>query len=199
MKLSPDIAAEASTRPVLLTGMPGSGKSVVGQVLAALLRAPFVDLDHLYHQVLGITPAAEIRKSGERSFRKRERELLRKTLARDFCVVACGGGTLAREGTMSLARRRGLVVHLAALVPTLAVRLRDASNHPLLAGGSLESRLAALLAERQRCYRSADISVVTDRLSPMAVALAVRDGLAAYTLPRSRWNCYPPRFLPAAP
>jgi len=122
--------------------------------------------------------------------------LLRRALADDFGVIACGGGALAREEAMSLARRRGLVVNLEASLPTLVQRLSDASNHPLLEGGKLETRLASLLAERRRCYGLADISVTTDRLSPMAAALAVREAMAGYVLPRYRWNCYPPQFAP---
>lgn len=194
MKSSPDISADAVTRPVLITGMPGSGKSVAGRVLAALLAAPFVDLDLLYQEVHGITPAAEIRENGETLFRERERVLLKRALAGSCSVIACGGGALASEDAMSLARRRGLVVLLEASLSTLEARLRDASNHPLLEGGKLESRLASLLASRRSCYRLADVSVITDRLSPMAAALAMREVLAGYVLPGYRWSCYPPVF-----
>ncbi len=119
-------------RPVLLTGMPGAGKSAAGRVLARLLCCEFVDLDDAYNSRFGKSPAQSIRVDGEARFRANESTLLRESLGEGLRVVACGGGTLVQESSLTLALDRGLVVWLDAPPDVLATRLGDAHRHPLL-------------------------------------------------------------------
>ncbi|MBM4353107.1 MAG: hypothetical protein FJ109_04820 [Deltaproteobacteria bacterium] len=182
---SPPAGGEAvPAAPILLTGMPGSGKSTVGKVLARLLGRPFMDLDDAYEARYGVTPAQTIRRDGEERFRSLESKLLFEALGQDAVVLACGGGTLVRERNLLGALERGFVVYLEAPPDVLAVRLGDERRHPLLAarmGKGLPGRLAlevalrSLLEEREHFYEHAHLTVETRGLSPFQAAMIVAD------------------------
>lgn len=189
-------ASRPPDRPIFLTGMPGSGKTTTGKILARLLDVDFVDLDRLYQSVRKVSPAQDIRRGGETAFRRTERAVLEHYLSRRrrAVVIACGGGTLANEAGLSRALGRGVVVYLAAKVETLAARLQDASNHPLLEGADLAANLADLLARRRGFYEASHVRVDTDCLSPWTAALAVREQVADFRPAGYLWHWYPPRF-----
>jgi len=199
--------------PILLTGMPGAGKTTSGALLARLLDVPFLDLDSYYEDVYAAPPAEHIVELGEPEFRKREAKLLRKVLTESPRVVACGGGTLAQPESLREALRKGLVVYLKASTEALAARLGDSSRHPLLAPSSgedsdhrpldsargrpssdLRKRLADLLSLREPSYRRAHRAVETEGRSPFQVALTIREALAALRPDGYQWTCLPPEF-----
>ena len=176
--------------------MPGSGKSTVGPLLAALLGVPFIDLDAQFEKQTGRTPADAIRRCGERAFRAREHELLSLALSARAAVVAPGGGALCRPRAMAAALEQGHVVWLSASVETLASRLGDAGDHPLLQGGDLAVNLRRTLGRRSRYYRRAHAAVETDGRSPLEVALLVRAALRSRGAGGYAWGGTVPRFRP---
>lgn len=175
------------SKPVLLTGMPGSGKTSAGRVLARLLAVPFCDLDEEFERCHGLSAAQAIDEKGEAWFRAREAELLDEQLGGGARVVACGGGTLARKPQIERALKKAVVVYLEASPETICGRLGDASKHPLLRGGSLLSQVTALLSSRKPFYEKSHVTVKANRGSPVAIALAIRAelrerGLKGYRL-----------------
>ena len=62
---------------IVLIGMPGSGKSTLGRLLAARTGKPFADSDALLAQRVGMTPAAYLTAHGEEAFRQEESAVLR--------------------------------------------------------------------------------------------------------------------------
>ena len=181
-------------QPILLTGMPGVGKTTCGRILARLLAVDFVDLDRLFLERHGMTPARAIKQHSERYFRDREARLLRGLLNRGQRVIACGGGALARKSTLEPTLKAGVVVSLTASVHTLVQRLTDASNHPLLAGDDLEGALAALYGHRKDHYQRCHVAIDTDAQSPMKVALAIRHELKRLGIAGYSWTRCPASF-----
>ena len=84
------------THRVVLVGMPASGKSTVGRILARRLRRPFVDIDDLVAQRLGISVPDFIDARGERAFRDEESQAVREALTVPNAVIATGGGTFVQ-------------------------------------------------------------------------------------------------------
>ena len=181
-------------QPILLTGMPGVGKTTCGRILARLLAVDFVDLDRLFLERHGMTPARAFKQHSERYFRDREARLLRGLLNRGQRVIACGGGALARKSTLEPTLKAGVVVSLTASVHTLVQRLTDASNHPLLAGDDLEGALAALYGHRKDHYQRCHVAIDTDAQSPMKVALAIRHELKRLGIAGYSWTRCPASF-----
>jgi shikimate kinase len=147
---------------VILVGLPGSGKSTVGRLVAARLGAPFLDLDAEIERREGRSVGAIFALSGESRFRQLETELAAEALAAGPSVLAPGAGFLASDVTRRAARGSGLVVYLVTEPAVAAARLGGAAGRPLLEGGDAAARLTALLAERAAGYEASACTVPTD-------------------------------------
>jgi shikimate kinase len=147
------------TPRVVLVGLPGVGKSTVGEALAVELGVEFVDLDDAVGARCCESPAALLRSRGEPAFRELETEALAAVLARDDgAVLATGGGTVESGAARALLAGEPLVVWLTAPHATLLERLGGV-DRPLLEAPSSAS-LAELEARRAAWYAEvADASV----------------------------------------
>jgi len=159
-------------RHILLIGLPGAGKTVVGQVAARILGCAFCDLDDRVTEAAGVTVAQLFAERGEAAFRAAEREAAEAALDEPPQVLAAGGGWAAQPGNLERAGDRALTVHLVCAPETAARRLAGTQNRPLLAGDLL-GRLRRLAAERQAYYERADAGVVTDGRTVEEVAADV--------------------------
>jgi shikimate kinase len=159
-------------RHVVLVGLPGSGKSTVGALVAAALGCPLEDLDEAI-VVAGGRPIATIfAELGEAAFRDFERQAMTRALARAPGVIVPGGGWAAQPGNLETAAGRALVVHLACSPRTAASRSAGGTERPLLAGDRLGA-MQQLARERAAFYARAEHAVTTDGRDPQQVARAV--------------------------
>ena len=162
-----------------LTGFMGVGKSAVGRRLARRLGRPFVDIDAAVGREAGARVSEVFARRGEKAFRRLERSALARAAKRRGAVVALGGGALLDARNRKLVARTGVLVRLTCARRELVRRLRpERASRPLLAGGSLDARVAALLKARRAAHTGADISVRTTGLSAAAVAAYVARRLA---------------------
>jgi shikimate kinase len=159
---------------VYLVGMPGSGKSTVGPVLADRLGVPFVELDAEIERAAGRTVAEIFERDGEARFRELEAAALTDAAARDPSVVSCGGGVVLEPANRVTLRATGVVVFLSVPLDVLAQRVAPAEDRPLIRH---EGDLQRLLAERERLYREFAAHVVDASGSPAAVAAAIQEEL----------------------
>ena len=159
---------------VYLVGMPGAGKSVVGEELAGRLGVPFVDLDTEIEREAG-RPVAEIfREEGEAAFRALEAAALVKASTEDPSVVACGGGVVLEPANRITLRNTGVAVYLDVPLEELRRRVEPAADRPLIRrGGDLER----LLASRGPLYREFAAHVVDGTGAPGEVADAIVEEL----------------------
>lgn len=171
--------SEGAGRPnIILVGYRGTGKTTVGQLLAARLGVPFRDADDYVEATAGQSIADIFASEGEVGFRDRESAALAALCAQDGCVIATGGGAILRESNRRLLRDRGYVAWLTATPETVWQRLvtdpLTAARRPnLTARGGLDE-VRALLAAREELYRAtADFAVASDTVSPEAVADAI--------------------------
>ena len=161
-----------SLRPhIVLVGLPGSGKSTVGPLLATELGAQFLDLD-LEIERRERMPVAEIFASrGEQEFRSMERAITQELAGRPGMVISAGGGWMLDEANISALRPPARIIHLKVSVPTALSRLGSEINRrPLLAGPAARTRLTELSAARMPLYRRADAEIETENLTPQQVA-----------------------------
>ena len=97
---------------IVLIGMPSSGKSTVGRLLAQRTGKTFVDTDTLTEQALGMPIAAYFAAHGEAAFRDREQLSVASAAARGGRVVATGGGAILRPENVTALRRTGRLFFL---------------------------------------------------------------------------------------
>ncbi len=157
----------------MLVGLPGSGKTTVGRLVAEALGARFVDLDEAIERRAGKSVARIFADDGEAAFRALEAEVGGAVLGGAPAVVAPGGGFLASATARELARATGLVVYLRTEPREAARRLGGAAGRPLLEGGDPEARIALLLEARGPLYDESECSVATTGVAVETVAAAV--------------------------
>ena len=113
---------------IVLVGMPGCGKSVVGAALAKRLGRPLLDSDALVTQTTQ-TPIPEFfRMQGEGAFRALETQALRELGKRSGAVIATGGGSVLREENYDLLHQNGVIVWLRRELSALPIDGRPVSQ-----------------------------------------------------------------------
>jgi shikimate kinase len=147
---------------VVLVGMMGSGKSVLGMALAEALEVPFIDTDRLFEARLGKPISLWFEQYGEASFREHE-TLTLQSLEPEPAVLSTGGGIVLREENWAEMRRLGTVVYLDVPPAAIKERLRTSKRRrPLLMHEDWEDRFDKIYAERKPVYSRADIVVRLD-------------------------------------
>jgi shikimate kinase/3-dehydroquinate synthase len=162
---------------VWIVGMPGSGKSAAGRVLAGRLGVAFVDLDQEVERATGRTVAETFEQGGEPAFRRAEITALCAAADGPPAGVATGGGAVLAEENRRAMRRTGLVLHLDVDPEEARARLAaDATPRPLLVDAGSWERLAG---KRRQMYEDvADATIHardagTGATGPEAVADAM--------------------------
>ncbi|MHB8262913.1 MAG: shikimate kinase [Acidimicrobiales bacterium] len=180
-------------RKVVLVGMPGSGKTVVGTMLAERLACNFADVDALIESDTGMAVAKIFASPefGEAGFRVMERDMVAKLVTYSLpAVIATGGGAIEDEATRRLLAGVASVVWLEADPEVLLARVGADPGRPLLASdpaGSLER----LLHKRESLYRRvSDLAIDTGGLDVAQVVEKILDSLPlrAYRTGRSDWQ-----------
>lgn len=161
---------------ILLVGMMGAGKTVVGRMLAERLGWRYVDSDEQVMAATGRTVREIFEQDGEAAFRREESAALRAAVdAPGPAVISVAGGAVLDPANREHIASAGTVVWLRAPVDVLAVRATQAIGHrPLLDGaadGGVADVLARLYDVRAPLYAGvADIVVDVVELRPAAVA-----------------------------
>lgn len=109
---------------IVLIGMPGSGKSTVGVLLAKVLGYDFVDTDLVIQLREGRTLEKILHDEGIDAFLDIEGAVC-ASLEAERTVIATGGSVIYREEAMRHLRERGLVVYLQVDLDVLIARLSD--------------------------------------------------------------------------
>jgi len=184
---------------LVLVGLPGSGKTTVGRLVAERLGRPFVDTDDLIAAGVGMPAAEYLRARGEEAFRAVEGEAIRDAVADPAAVVAPGAGALADPLVRWRLWEHGRAVWLRAPDRTLLARLAaDGTPRPLLEGAPAE-RLAELAERRAPFYRAAD-AVIDAGPPPERVAGAVVAAVdAPPSVDRRLFDAEEPRHHPIGP
>jgi shikimate kinase len=156
----------------VLVGAPGSGKTTVGEVLAAELGVEFRDTDLDIERLAG-KPIPEIFiDEGEAHFRTLERAAVAAALASCAGVLALGGGAVLAEDSRA-ALIGHTVVHLSVQLPDAVKRIGLGAGRPLLAINP-RATLKHLMDQRRPLYTEvATATVVTDGRTPEDIAAEI--------------------------
>lgn len=155
---------------IFLLGMPGSGKSTIGKLLAAKINYPFADLDKeiIEREKKTITEIFEF--EGEAAFREKEAAALSDLIqVQGSMVISCGGGTPCFHSNMELMNSNGTTVFIDVPVQTLVERTKKNKRRPLLQSNHAE-KIKQLLEERLGFYNKAQFIVPTKGLESRQVA-----------------------------
>lgn len=142
---------ERDTRNLLLIGMPGCGKTTVGQALAERLGRELVDTDALIVEQVGCTIPELFASQGEEAFRQVEHQVLCQTAKRSGLVIATGGGIVTRPENFDPMRQNSTIIFLRRALDQLPV-----AGRPISQTHSLEEMYRSRLPLYQR---AADLTV----------------------------------------
>ena len=116
------IGKAADGMNITLIGMPGSGKSTVGVVLAKLRGVDFVDADLVIQRREKMRLQQILDSRGLDAFLDAEQAAI-CSITQDHTVIAPGGSVIARQASMEHLRRQGPVVYLRLPLEELKMRL----------------------------------------------------------------------------
>jgi shikimate kinase len=153
-----------------LIGFMGTGKSSVGQLVAAQLHFRFVDTDHLIEERAGTTITEIFARHGEAAFRDLERRVVGELSQAGGLVISTGGGLAAQPGNLDSLKQHALVVCLWASPEAILHRVGHQTHRPLLNCADPLARIRELLAAREPFYKQADVLMNTEMRSAREVA-----------------------------
>ncbi|MBR3634583.1 MAG: shikimate kinase [Lachnospiraceae bacterium] len=148
---------------IILTGMPTSGKSTIGVIVAKILGMDFIDTDILIQQREGKKLSEIIEENGTDKFLKCEEEAL---LGLDVsnCVIATGGSAVYSDKAMKHLKNDALVAYLKVDKKELNRRLKDVKGRGVVLrdGQSLDD----MYETRVKLYeRYADLTISEEGLT----------------------------------
>lgn len=139
----------------------GSGKTIVGALVAQRAGTGFHDLDLMVEDEAGMAVSDIFAIHSEVVFRALESRLLPKALQPET-VVALGGGAAIDDSNWKLIRELATTVYLEASFETIWARIgHQASNRPLFFGHPRDE-MEALLNRRRPRYEEASYRVNAD-------------------------------------
>lgn len=143
---------------IVLIGMPASGKSTQGRLLAARLKYDFLDTDDVIREINGCELRDIIREEGLDGFKKREEEAICSVNCKRT-VIATGGSAVYSERAMEHLRSIGRIVYLAVDYDTIARRIGDPQKRGVAMAPGMTLR--DLYEERATLYKKyADVVVL---------------------------------------
>lgn len=160
---------------IVLIGMPGSGKSTVGVLLAKRLSLGFIDTDLLIQSREGRPLQQIVDNTGYLALRRIEEEVLLALQCRDH-VIATGGSAAYSMAAMQHLKASSTVVFLHADIQTLEHRVHDFATRGL--AKRPDQSLDNLFQERLSLYRQyADITIDSSNLSHEEVCCRIMSAL----------------------
>lgn len=132
---------------IVLIGMPGTGKSLIGKLLAELTGKTLQDTDAKIEEEAKMTIPEIFEKEGEAGFRDRESAICKKLGKERNLIIATGGGAILRPENVDALRQNGTLVHITRSIDKLPTRGRPLSQN-------IET-LKKMEAQRMPLYKSA--------------------------------------------
>ena len=149
---------------LVLVGMMGSGKSLIGKILSRKLNFDFIDTDSQIEEKEKKAIPEIFKNSGEKYFRDIEELISLKSLKLNNKVIALGGGGYINPAIRKCALQNCISFWLNWKNETLIDRIKNSKKRPLaMKLNNLE--LNKLIGKRSTTYNLSDYKINCDKLS----------------------------------
>ena len=138
-----------SDKNIVLIGMPGSGKTTIGRLLAKRLNREFCDIDE-YIEKIEDKKISDIFKDGEDAFRKIEIKVVADISKREEMIISTGGGVIKFSQNIDNLRKNGIIIFIDRPVEDIVSDV-NTSTRPLLRDGA--EKLHDLYSQRYTLYK----------------------------------------------
>lgn len=163
------MSKEYISKNIVLIGMSGSGKTVVGQFLSKKLNMKLIDTDDIIVLNSKKTIPYIFSQYGEKKFRDLESKVIDDLSSETGIIISTGGGVVLNKKNIYLLKKKGVLFFLKANMDTLVKNIESSSqtHRPLLENNkSLGDRIRNIYKKRKELYiSSADYIVKVDRKS----------------------------------
>ena len=155
---------------LVLLGMMAVGKTTLGKIVAKKQELKFIDIDTSIEKKNSMTIKEIFKKKGEKFFRMEEEKEVLKSLEKNNCVIALGGGAFMNKTLRENILKNSISIWLNVDIKTLSKRVKWNQKRPLLKQESNQKKLTELYTERKNIYKLADHKIVCDKLSKENIA-----------------------------
>lgn len=97
---------------IVLSGMPGCGKSTIAKEISKILNFELIDTDKLIEEKEKVTIKEIFEMHGEKYFRDCESDVIKSIMSKNGCVISTGGGAVLRKDNVVNLKHNGEIVYL---------------------------------------------------------------------------------------
>lgn len=163
-------SVKTAKQNIVLVGMPSSGKTTVGAILAEKTGLELADTDEYIVKKIGMPIADYFAKFGEAEFRKIEKETIAELSGTGGKVIATGGGAVLDKDNIRALKQNGVIVFLDRALNNLVAT----DDRPL---SSERDKLERLYAERYDIYKACAEVYIDANTTPEAEAEAILEAI----------------------
>ena len=155
---------------LVLLGMMGVGKSTLGKIVAKKLNLEFVDTDTRIEEKYLMKINTIFKKKGEKFFRLEEEKEVLKSLKKNNCVIALGGGAFINKTIRNNILKNDVSIWLDSDLEILNKRTKWSKKRPLLNKENSKVVINKLYEERKKIYKLANYKIDCADLSKENIA-----------------------------
>ena len=155
---------------LVLLGMMAVGKTTLGKIVAKKQELKFIDIDASIEKKNSMTIKEIFKKKGEKFFRMEEENEILKSLEKNNCVIALGGGAFMNKTVRENILKNAISIWLNVDIKTLNQRVKWNQKRPLLKEENNQKKITELYAERKNIYKLAKHQIACDKLSKKNIA-----------------------------
>tara|TARA_B100002003_G_scaffold224294_1_gene229563 strand:+ start:321 stop:845 length:525 start_codon:yes stop_codon:yes gene_type:complete len=163
-----------SNKNLVLIGMMGSGKSIIGSLLSENLNLEFKDVDSIIEKEAGFKISKIFKKKGENYFRKLEEKITLQLLKSQNTIVSLGGGGFINKNIRYQVLKNHLSFWLNWENSTLINRIIKSKKRPI-AFNSNVNEIKKMIMDRSKLYSMANFRVNCENLSKNKIVNKIKD------------------------
>ena len=151
---------------IVLVGMPASGKTTIGTLLANQLDNHIhIDIDSVIEKTQGMKVSDIFAKFSEDYFRKLEYDTIKMVCTGKNKIISAGGGSFENPDNRATLLKFGKVFYLKSDLDILYYRISEDSTRPLLQKENPRQVLSDLIKKREENYKKAHYTIDTSAMS----------------------------------
>jgi len=150
--------------------MMGVGKTTVGKIVARKQDMEFIDTDENIEKKCSMSISEIFKEKGEKFFRIEEQKEVLKSIKKNNCVIALGGGAFINETIRNAILRNAISMWLDTDLKTLNKRIKWNKKRPLLNKENNQKKIDEFYSERKNIYKLANHKINCDNLNKENIA-----------------------------
>ena len=150
--------------------MMAVGKSTLGKIVAKKQNLEFIDIDQIIEKKNAMKIGEIFEKKGEKSFRLDEEKEVLKSLEKNSCVIALGGGAFINKNIRLNVLQKSISIWLDVNIKILNKRVKWTKKRPLLNKVDINKKMKDLYSKRKNIYKLANYKITCDNLDKHRIA-----------------------------